>query len=429
MRLAGGRFHLPIRHGDARRREGTRGQSFTELALVLPVWILVVLIGLDLGRALLGWVSLQQASRIAANYASLNPEAWNTPPDNTKQNKYRDLIESDTAGINCTLPNRNQLPDPDFPSGTAVGMPAKVTLSCDFDLATPIIAAFLPNPLSLSGSASFPIRHGPLPGTAGAGQGPVPQSAFSWSPSTGTSGQAIQFIDGTPTTPPEARPTGWSWSFGDGATDTVQNPSHAFTCASGTCQFSVTLRASNVNGAGTLVTHTISVQALVLSPVACFSPTSGTYGAPVSVTFSDCSTNGPYSWSWNFGDGTSAVTGTTPPATTSHTFQCSTGQCHYTVALTVTNGVDTPSTYTSQPFTFNTTYCAVPAFVNLDVKTAANLTTISNMWTGAGFTAGNLAYNPSNGLPAGSGNHKVRSQTLTANSIQPCTAGITLNWS
>jgi hypothetical protein len=195
----------------------------------------------------------------------------------------------------------------------------------------------------------------------------------------------------------------------------------------------VTLTASNINGADqTPASQTINVQALIPAPVACFTPASGTYLAPVSVSFTDCSLHPPYSWSWNFGDGTSLVTGGAAPASTSHIFQCSTGTCVYTVTLTITNGVDPQSVISHSPFTFNTQYCSTPNFVNLPVKTAADLTNIQTLWNNAGFhdingNHTNVSYNPSTGLPAGSGNHKVTSQNISG--TQPCTALVTLRWS
>ena len=67
----------------------------------------------------------------------------------------------------------------------------------------------------------------------------------------------------------------------------------------------------------------------VLPPVANFSgnPTSGP--APLTVAFTDLSTNNPTSWSWTFGDG-----GTSSAQSPSHTYN-STGS--YTVSLTATN--------------------------------------------------------------------------------------------
>ncbi len=83
-------------------------------------------------------------------------------------------------------------------------------------------------------------------------------------------------------------PTSWSWTFGDSDSSTAQNPSHTYTAAG---SYTVALTATNAYGNNTNTkTNYITVGN---APVANFSgtPTSGT--APLSVTFTDSSTNSP----------------------------------------------------------------------------------------------------------------------------------------
>src|SRR5439155_619266 len=64
------------------RRRRTRGQSLVEFALVLPVMLLIIMVGVDFGRAFLGWVNLQNSSRLGANYAAIHPNAnWGNAGD------------------------------------------------------------------------------------------------------------------------------------------------------------------------------------------------------------------------------------------------------------------------------------------------------------------------------------------------------------
>ena len=68
-----------------RRNQRTRGQSVVEFALVVPVLLLLTLTAIDFGRVFLGWVNLQQMTRIAANHAAEHASAWGTPGDATDE--------------------------------------------------------------------------------------------------------------------------------------------------------------------------------------------------------------------------------------------------------------------------------------------------------------------------------------------------------
>ena len=68
----------------------------------------------------------------------------------------------------------------------------------------------------------------------------APVAAFTGTPTTGNAPLAVSFTDAS-----SGAPTSWSWSFGDGGTSTVQNPSHNYT-TSGT--YTVTLTATNAFG-------------------------------------------------------------------------------------------------------------------------------------------------------------------------------------
>jgi PKD repeat protein len=156
----------------------------------------------------------------------------------------------------------------------------------------------------------------------GGGGGNPPVADFSGNPLSGTAPLLVSFSDLSTNSP-----TSWAWNFGDGNTSTQQDPSHTYTAAG---DYTVTLNVSNGDGADTAVkTNYISVSAAGTAPTAAFSgtPTSGT--APLDVSFSDASTDGPTSWSWNFGDGN-----TSTQQNPSHTY---TTAGSYTVSLTVSN--------------------------------------------------------------------------------------------
>ncbi len=149
-----------------------------------------------------------------------------------------------------------------------------------------------------------------------------PVAAFSGTPTSGDSPLNVQFTDAS-----TENPTAWSWSFGDGGTSTVQNPSHTYNAA-GT--YSVTLTASNAFGSdGMTKTNYITVTQPGVVPTANFTgtPTAGDF--PLLVQFTDTSSDNPTSWSWSFGDG-----GTSTAQNPSHTYSAA---GVYTVTLTATN--------------------------------------------------------------------------------------------
>lgn len=144
-----------------------RGQSLVEFAISLPVVLLMILFGIDFGRVFLGWVTLNNAVREAANFAAINPTAWTAPGNPAAQAEYVRLVTTESANINCTLPGT--LPDPTFPNGTGIGSPVLVAVTCQFSLITPLIGNILGTPIDVSASASFPVRSGAIAGTGGGG--------------------------------------------------------------------------------------------------------------------------------------------------------------------------------------------------------------------------------------------------------------------
>src|SRR6478609_10755765 len=113
------------------KRRRTRGQSLVEFALVAPVLLFVMLVGLDFGRVFFGSVELNNVVRHAANYASNHPTAWNTVnPDPTAQSHYAALVTNDAAAINCDMPN--SVPPPVFQNGpngpNLIGQTVTVTI-------------------------------------------------------------------------------------------------------------------------------------------------------------------------------------------------------------------------------------------------------------------------------------------------------------
>lgn len=74
----------------------------------------------------------------------------------------------------------------------------------------------------------------------------APVAAFTSNYSTGVCQTSVQFMDQS-----QNAPTSWLWTFGDGATSTLQNPSHTYSTAG---SYAVSLTATNEFGAQTNTT-------------------------------------------------------------------------------------------------------------------------------------------------------------------------------
>ncbi|MFI5220499.1 MAG: PKD domain-containing protein, partial [Bacteroidia bacterium] len=119
----------------------------------------------------------------------------------------------------------------------------------------------------------------------------------------------------------------WLWDFGDGATSTLQNPTHVYNA---TGSFTVTLIATNNWGC----TDTNSVANYINignSLVPSFTVNNSTGCGTLNAIF-NCSVPNATSWSWNFGDG-----GASTLQNPSHLYT-TTGNYNVTLTVTTTTG-------------------------------------------------------------------------------------------
>jgi PKD repeat protein len=95
-------------------------------------------------------------------------------------------------------------------------------------------------------------------------------------------------------------PFTWAWDFGDGGTDTQQNPSHSYLAAG-----SYTAHVTATDSLGISGTTTVAVQALTALNVTVQGLPSTVGPPPLTVNVSSVVTGGlePYTYDWDFADG------------------------------------------------------------------------------------------------------------------------------
>jgi PKD repeat protein len=214
----------------------------------------------------------------------------------------------------------------------------------------------------------------------------------------------VQFTDTS-----AGEPTSWQWDFdNDGNVDaTTQNPSFTFTTPG---VFSVRLVAANANASGTITRSGLITAVTTITPDFTVSATSGV--APLTVTFTDASTQSPTAWAWDF-ENDSTVDATTQNP--SHTY---TTPGTYAVSLTATNeagsatetktGFVTVLTPVVAGFTASTTSGAAPLSVTF-TNTSTGATSFSWDFESDG-TPDSTATNPTHVFSTGG----ATTVTLTA---------------
>jgi PKD repeat protein len=404
-----------------RKRQGRRnGQSLVEFALLLPAFLLIVLVAIDFGRVYLGWVNLQQMTRIAADFGSKNATAWALPDTARKQSQrdqYRQMVENDARLINCELPD--DIPDPVFPTGFSMGDTVRVGIDCQFSLVTPIVSQIVGGEILASASSTYAVREGAVAAVPGGGGPtlPAPVADFVGSPRSGWAPLEVTFTDASTN-----GPTSWTWDFSvsSSGSGTPSDPGLSFdegpmtvtygcTGAPGdSCTYGVSLQVSNPGGFDTetradYITVTVPPDT---GPIADFvgTPQTGVEPLTVDFDFSEISPPGSVTyteWQWDFqNDGTFDTTG----RSASHTYPT---DGEYDVRLRVTDNAGNANEVTKDAFVVvSNRICTVPDFATVRRNQA------QQRWANAGFTT-IVTFLP------GQNNYKIQTQTLVGGTVDP----------
>lgn len=326
-----------------RRRAKSRGQALVEMALVLPLFVLLLLITIDFGRVYFSFIQINNAAREGANYAALDPAnnlliqaAANQETDVQAQGGESPLqfviVCKDPAGTVIACSTAKDL-------GSGPGNTVTLTVNEPFSFLTPFMNNFWSNSFTMSTSATATVF-----GFVASGPG---------APPGGCSGPTADFTVVSDSTlqiyvnPSISSPTsgtcaisGYNWTWGDG-NDNVGSATGDYHTYGSANTYTVTLYVTNQGGSSTKV-RSVVVPApppppTCAKPIPAFTYTTTGSGANRVFTYSDTSTvadpvNCPKTnWLWTFTD-----LGTSSNAQNPAPFQYSTGGTH-SVTLQVTN--------------------------------------------------------------------------------------------
>lgn len=122
--------------------KNSRGQALVELALALPLIIMLVMGTIEFGRLFHSYLLITNASREGARIAITGAD------DLTIIARVNDVTLSlnNTKDIDIA---------PEDPSVRYSGVPITVTVGYDHNIITPILDSILPNPVKLTSSTSM----------------------------------------------------------------------------------------------------------------------------------------------------------------------------------------------------------------------------------------------------------------------------------
>jgi Flp pilus assembly protein TadG len=261
------------------RRGRTRGQALVELALILPLMVLLLAAALDLGRLFYSGITVTNAAREGAIEAAIDPALFVAgQPCNATTNRVMCRTINETAGSFVTIvpADVSLLCDPSC--APAIGNRVKVTVVGHFSLITPLLSVFTGGQnVTLRSTASAQIIATPILGdpstpapTASPTPSPTPTPTPVPSPvcvkpanvvlnvsptsgfrykNKGKPGTTFQFSTGAANmNEPLCHPI-WTWNFGDGAgTSSLFAPQYVYLAANTSPGFTVTITASNDAG-------------------------------------------------------------------------------------------------------------------------------------------------------------------------------------
>ena len=130
-----------------RRSKQEGGQSLVEVALMMPVLLLMLMGVFDLGRMYFAFIAIQNAAGEGALYAAINPTCIYasdgtdcTDPDNAV---FRATHESPAGIVDWSRVTIEV--SPSDVTGLSEGDPITIFVHYDYDILTPVVAPLFPS--------------------------------------------------------------------------------------------------------------------------------------------------------------------------------------------------------------------------------------------------------------------------------------------
>ena len=226
---------------------------------------------------------------------------------------------------------------------------------------------------------------------------PIPQVSFNSSPVCPNDVSSFFDASGSMNGPI----TSWNWNFGDGTTDTIQNPVHIYNLP-GT--FPVTLIVTDSLGCKDTLSQNVST---LPGPVSDFSYLSACVSSQINFTEASNVVGTTISnWEWNFGDASPLVTGISNP----NHFYPGPGTYNTSLIVTTVNGCkDTivkPVDVQSVPIaSFTNTLACANQYTQFSDASVTNVGTITAwQWSFGDGSQAALTQNPMHAFPSGNFN-------------------------
>jgi Flp pilus assembly protein TadG len=155
------RFAMPHRSRVARGGGSESGQSIVEVALVLPIALLLLAGAVDMGRLFYARVSIENGAREGAMFGATNPRCDTDARDGCSDPdtaEWRVLSEASALGdLTTTFTCFNGSARRASVTGCVAGDAYVVTVADEFDFVTPILEPLFGPTITLEASASSAV--------------------------------------------------------------------------------------------------------------------------------------------------------------------------------------------------------------------------------------------------------------------------------